>query len=95
MPPGETSPYSALSAMAIDPQFITIEPLEDFAAIGGEAALEPALRARLDAVRVGAANRLRDGPRPEADRAAAARSRASATPSGAAARAAPRRSART
>ncbi len=52
MPPGEASPYSALSAMAIDPQFISIAPLEDFAAIGGETALEPALRARLDAVRV-------------------------------------------
>ena len=37
MPPGETSPYSALSAMAIDPQFITLDALEDFAAIGGEA----------------------------------------------------------
>jgi 4-alpha-glucanotransferase len=54
MPPGETSPYSALSAMAIDPQFIAIDPLEDFAAIGGEAALEPALRGRLDAVRIAA-----------------------------------------
>jgi 4-alpha-glucanotransferase len=52
MPPGETSPYSALSAMAIDPQFISIDPLEDFAEIGGEAALDPALRTRLDAVRV-------------------------------------------
>jgi 4-alpha-glucanotransferase len=52
MPPGETSPYSALSAMAIDPQFITLDDVEDFAEIGGEAALEPALRARLDAARV-------------------------------------------
>ena len=52
MPPGERSPYSALSAMAIDPQFITIDGLEDFDAIGGEQALEPELRARLDAVRV-------------------------------------------
>src|SRR5262245_1752715 len=52
MPPGESSPYSALSAMAIDPQFISLAPLEDFDAIGGEAALEPALRARLDAARV-------------------------------------------
>ena len=33
MPPGETSPYSALSAMAIDPQFIAIEQVEDFAAM--------------------------------------------------------------
>jgi 4-alpha-glucanotransferase len=52
MPPSETSPYSALSAMAIDPQFISLEALEDFAAIGGETALEPQLRQRLDALRV-------------------------------------------
>jgi 4-alpha-glucanotransferase len=52
MPPGETSPYSALSAMAIDPQFITLEEVEDFVEIGGEARLEPELRTRLEAVRV-------------------------------------------
>ena len=52
MPPGETSPYSALSAMAIDPQFITLDRVEDFAEIGGEGALEPELRSRLDAVRI-------------------------------------------
>src|SRR5687768_3635073 len=52
MPPGETSPYSALSAMAIDPQFITLDALEDFAAIGGEAGLDSALRAKLDAARM-------------------------------------------
>src|SRR5687768_13840835 len=52
MPPGETSPYSALSAMAIDPQFVSLEALEDFAAIGGEPALERELRGRLDAVRI-------------------------------------------
>src|SRR5947207_8713619 len=52
VPPGETSPYSALSAMAIDPQFITIDEVEDFVEIGGEAALEPELRMRLDAVRI-------------------------------------------
>jgi 4-alpha-glucanotransferase len=51
MPPGETSPYSALSAMAIDPQFIAMDALEDFAAIGGEPALAAGDRARLDAVR--------------------------------------------
>src|SRR5688572_28966698 len=51
MPPGETSPYSALSAMAIDPQFITMDAVEDFAAIGGEDALPAAARARLAAVR--------------------------------------------
>jgi 4-alpha-glucanotransferase len=52
MPPGESSPYSALSAMAIDPQFITLDAVEDFAEIGGERGLEPDMRARLDAVRV-------------------------------------------
>ena len=51
MPPGESSPYSALSAMAIDPQFITLDHVEDFAEIGGEAKLEPALRATLDGAR--------------------------------------------
>jgi 4-alpha-glucanotransferase len=49
--PGDTSPYSALSAMATDPQFIGLERLEDFAALGGEGQLEPDLRARLAAVR--------------------------------------------
>ena len=48
MPPGETSPYSALSAMAIDPQFIAIEQLEDFAAAHQRA---PELDQRLEIVR--------------------------------------------
>jgi 4-alpha-glucanotransferase len=51
MPPGERSPYSALSAMAIDPQFISLAQLEDFTAIGGEGQLEGGLRARLDTAR--------------------------------------------
>src|SRR5688500_10825911 len=51
MPPGETSPYSALSAMAIDPQFISMADVEDFQAAGGEGALDAATRARLEAVR--------------------------------------------
>src|SRR5687768_15925363 len=55
MPPGERSPYSALSAMAIDPQFISIGQLDDFAAIGGEPALARALRGRLDAARAASA----------------------------------------
>jgi 4-alpha-glucanotransferase len=50
-PLGETSPYSALSAMALDPQFIALEALDDFNAIGGEASLEPELHARLEAAR--------------------------------------------
>src|SRR5687767_1392610 len=59
MPPDETSPYSAMSAMAIDPQFISLDALEDFAAIGGESQLEPGLRDRLDAVRVSPVIRYR------------------------------------
>ena len=51
MPPQETSPYGALSAMAIDPQFITLQDMEDFAAIGGERQLDPEQRAQLDRVR--------------------------------------------
>ena len=55
MPVNESSPYSALSAMAIDPQFITLGDVEDFVAIGGEDALEPEWRARLAAVRAASA----------------------------------------
>jgi 4-alpha-glucanotransferase len=51
MPRHESSPYSALSAMAIDPQFISLDALEDFAAIGGESSLEPDQRRRLASVR--------------------------------------------
>jgi 4-alpha-glucanotransferase len=51
MPLGETSPYSALSAMALEPQFITMEDVEDFAALGGEASLEPELKAQIESAR--------------------------------------------
>ncbi len=51
VPPGDASPYSALSSMAIDPQFITLDRVEDFVALGGEAHLEPELRGRLGHVR--------------------------------------------
>ena len=51
MPVTESSPYSALSAMAIDPQFVSLDAVEDFAAIGGERVLAPEWRTRLDAVR--------------------------------------------
>lgn len=51
MPPHETSPYSALSAMAIDPQFVSLQDLEDFAVIGGEGALGAEERAQLEAAR--------------------------------------------
>jgi len=51
MPPDERSPYSALSAMAIDPQFISLRQLEDFEALGGEPQLEPDLRDRVKRAR--------------------------------------------
>ena len=71
----ESSPYSALSAMAIDPQFITLDDVEDFAAIGGEGALEPEWRARLDAVRAAPAIDYAVGAGAQVDGAAARRSR--------------------
>ena len=43
--PGETSPYSSMTAMALDPIYIHLPAVEDFAADGGEAGL-PARRAR-------------------------------------------------
>lgn len=55
MPIAETSPYSAMSAMAVDPQFISMRAVEDFVALGGEMALEPALREQLASVRASAA----------------------------------------
>ena len=52
MAPRGQSPYSAISAMAIDPIFICMADVPDFAAIGGEAALSPGDRAALAAVRL-------------------------------------------
>ena len=51
MEEGQNSPYSALSAMAIDPVFIALRDVEEFAEAGGEAALDPADRARLEGAR--------------------------------------------
>ncbi len=48
---GQTSPYAALSAFAVDPVYAAVDALEDFAAAGGRAALPDADRRRLDAVR--------------------------------------------
>ena len=39
MAPGQQSPYSAVSALAIDPIFIHMPAVDEFRAIGGEAAL--------------------------------------------------------
>jgi 4-alpha-glucanotransferase len=55
MPFGESSPYSAMSAMAIDPQFITMDAVDDFHALGGEAGLDPDLQVRLAGVRAASA----------------------------------------
>ncbi len=51
MAPGQQSPYSAISAMAIDPIFISVPRVAEFAALGGEAALAAADREALAAVR--------------------------------------------
>jgi 4-alpha-glucanotransferase len=48
---GETSPYGALSAFALDPVYLAPSALEDFEAAGGEGALDDAERRRLDALR--------------------------------------------
>jgi 4-alpha-glucanotransferase len=51
MAPGQQSPYSAISAMAIDPIFIRLPEVPEFAAIGGEDGLSPDDRAALERVR--------------------------------------------
>ena len=48
---GSDSPYGALSAFALDPVYVGLDALEDFAAAGGEAALPADVRARLEKVR--------------------------------------------
>lgn len=40
MAPGQRSPYSAISAMALDPIFITVPAVPDFQAAGGDEALD-------------------------------------------------------
>jgi 4-alpha-glucanotransferase len=54
MPPQETSPYSAMSAMAIDPQFIAVEQVRDFVSTGGVESLPAECQAQLAAVRASA-----------------------------------------
>src|SRR3954447_1774941 len=51
MAPGQQSPYSAISAMAIDPIFIRVPDVAEFAVLGGEAALSPEDREALRDVR--------------------------------------------
>jgi 4-alpha-glucanotransferase len=51
MPPIETSPYSAMTAMALDPIYLSVPEVPDFAAIGGEHALDGAERAEIARLR--------------------------------------------
>lgn len=55
MPPVETSPYSAMTAMALDPIYITMGNVPDFAGLGAELALDGAEQAEV--------KRLRESPR--------------------------------
>jgi len=55
MPPIESSPYSAMTAMALDPIYLTMANVPDFAGIGAELALDGAEQAEL--------TRLRQSPR--------------------------------
>ena len=41
LPEAESSPYSALTAMALDPLFISVPAVEDFVALGGDSGLSP------------------------------------------------------
>jgi 4-alpha-glucanotransferase len=51
MEEGQSSPYSALSAMALDPIFIAVEEMSDFREAGGAAALPASARDALDEAR--------------------------------------------
>jgi 4-alpha-glucanotransferase len=51
MAPGQSSPYSAISAMALDPIFIAVPEVQDFHELGGEEGLDTAARGLLDHAR--------------------------------------------
>lgn len=51
IPTAETSPYSSLTAMALDPIYISVPAVEDFQALGGEGQLTGNDRHVLDRVR--------------------------------------------
>ncbi len=57
MPPIETSPYSAMTAMALDPIYITMASVADFSGLGAEHALDGAEQAEI--------RRLQQSPRIE------------------------------
>lgn len=54
VPPGEASPYSAWSAMALEESYVAWPRVGDFARAGGELALPPDARDRLEAARASA-----------------------------------------
>ena len=60
LPESETSPYSALTAMALDPIYIAVSAVEDFVALGGDAALSTADSESLADVRAAARVAYRD-----------------------------------
>lgn len=49
--PGETSPYSSMTAMALDPIYIRVTDVPDYQALGGDAGLSDAQQAVLAALR--------------------------------------------
>jgi 4-alpha-glucanotransferase len=51
MPHGQTSPYSAVSTLGIDPIFISLPSLSDFESVGGIAALSAGARQAIAAAR--------------------------------------------
>jgi 4-alpha-glucanotransferase len=57
MPPLESSPYSAMTAMALDPLYLSLPEVVDFSALGGDQLLDGAERAEVA--------RLRASPRIE------------------------------
>src|ERR1700691_5784733 len=62
MAPGQQSPYSAISAMAIDPIYIRVTTVPEFVALGGEASVAAEDRDRLPHERRAAAGDLPDAP---------------------------------
>ncbi len=48
---GQSSPYAALSAFALDPVYVAVDALEDFAAIGGRDALDAREQDEVEALR--------------------------------------------
>jgi 4-alpha-glucanotransferase len=51
MAPGQQSPYSAISAMAVDPLYVRVPDVPEFIALGGEASLSRDSRELLETVR--------------------------------------------